>query len=613
MGMKGECYRIGQISLMLSVALFLSVVFAGCLFFSDESDADFQTIEVDGIIYEVSNSDATIIGCIDGLSDLVIPSTFTYQEYQYDVNGIKKEAFAYNRSIEVVEFPDKNMTIGKNAFMECTSLVSVKLTKAIISSDCLFLNCSSLKQATIVEGTTSIPYSCFHGCSSLVDVHIEGDEIVIDPAAFMNCTSLIKIVLPPVVYDYAPNCFHGCLSLEEMIISGESSRIGSQAFSGCSSLKSIVVMPGVRTIEDLSLEYLNLDLLVVPKTIQNLSPNALRESTVRHIMIDDSIDTNEITRFLQPCDYESVHFPLNLKVFESEYKFYDGSTLLSDPDKVVFANNIKGKTFIREGESYHVCDKLITYESGGLITDVVAPLDINFKTEYFSNPSATGYFFDSWYLDPYFKQKWSGIKGTESMTVYGKFYPITYRVVFHSNNDMELTYEQIMTYDVSEKLVTSAFEWKYHTFDKWMTTPDLMIYTEYYLDQQFVKNLCSTQDSTFDLYASWIREDAYVSIYYECVAPGTDDFNASVLVGSSHIVDTFSYDIPGYTFKYWSDGNNKYYPGDIIEVGHSDIYLKAVFDVDIVQTSWFLISIAIVIVIILALIGVYIIYKRRGG
>jgi hypothetical protein len=59
-------------------------------------------------------------------------------------------------------------SIGRDAFQNCSSLISINLPEGVTSIGYnAFYGCSSLTSITIPEGVTSIGYDAFYGCSSL--------------------------------------------------------------------------------------------------------------------------------------------------------------------------------------------------------------------------------------------------------------------------------------------------------------------------------------------------------------------------------------------------------------------------------------------------------------
>ena len=122
-------------------------------------------------------------------------------------------------------------------------------------------------------------------------------------------------------------------------------------------------------------------------------------------------------------------------------------------------------------------------------------------------PKKTGHTFGGWYRteectgDPVE----NGAKFESNATIYAKWAPITYKVVFHDNYrkpEEEKTSEQTLTYDQEERLSYDETKIKrdYYQLDGWAVTSDGEIV---YGTNNPVKNLCSQQGAEKHLYAVW--------------------------------------------------------------------------------------------------------------
>ena len=117
--------------------------------------------------YYISNGTATVYGYDWSAhpTNIVIPSTVTYEGISYSVTSI-----------------------GDSAFYECSSLTTVTIPNSITSiGECAFKDCSSLTSVTIPNSVTSIGGSAFKGCSSLTSVTIGNSVTSIGNEAFCYC------------------------------------------------------------------------------------------------------------------------------------------------------------------------------------------------------------------------------------------------------------------------------------------------------------------------------------------------------------------------------------------------------------------------------------------
>ena len=177
-----------------------------------------------------------------------------------------------------------------------------------------------------------------------------------------------------------------------------------------------------------------------------------------------------------------------------------GSTL------TIWANSFSPYAIVTEG--YRIT---LDPRGGTLAADVpntiVTKLDGTLK-EPLPTPTKTGYTFGGWYWSTEYEDDEkveNNAKFETNTTLYAKWEPITYTVVFHDNYrkpEKEETSEQTLTYDKEERLSydDTKIKREYYQLDGWAETSDGEIV---YGTNQQVKNLCSQQGAEKHLYAVW--------------------------------------------------------------------------------------------------------------
>jgi len=167
------------------------------------------------------------------------------------VTSIGRYAFVDCTSLTSVTIPDSVTSIGSSAFEDCTSLTSVTIPDSVTSiGDDAFYNCTSLTSVTIPDSVTSIGCSAFYNCESLTSVTIPDSVTSISSSTFASCTSLTSVTIPNSVTSIGGGAFCGCTSLTSVTIPDSVTSIGEKAFYYCSSLTSVTIPDSVTSIGD---------------------------------------------------------------------------------------------------------------------------------------------------------------------------------------------------------------------------------------------------------------------------------------------------------------------------------------------------------------------------
>lgn len=158
----------------------------------------------------------------------------SFDEFQYftSVKNIPEE-WLWHSGIKSVVLPNSIISIGGNAFSDCSSLTSISLPNSV----------------------QYIGRGAFYGCSNLTTVECNGEptivnndtEAILCSDAFLWCNALTSVAIPASIRVLQGGAFNGCDQLTEVTIPKTIVSINGNPFIGCSNLQNVNVEAGNNT------------------------------------------------------------------------------------------------------------------------------------------------------------------------------------------------------------------------------------------------------------------------------------------------------------------------------------------------------------------------------
>jgi len=279
--MKGLLQRIWPVGLLL--ALCMLVLPSTMLAAEQKNDIYVNSVDTVGMA-RAANETSTIIDSgtcgenltwtLDNAGTLTINGTGTMYDYIYSNNSSSAPWSAFCSEIKTINFENNVSGIGKYAFANCSYLACVNMIDTIETiNEGAFYNCNSLKTIYIPYSVNSIKNS-FGLCSALENIEVDQknemfcsiygvlfDKTItkliqypagkkgsytisnnvknIEEAAFSHCYGLTSIVIPEgieIINDYT---FNSCISLSKIEIPSSIKTIYDNVFYGCGNISDI--------------------------------------------------------------------------------------------------------------------------------------------------------------------------------------------------------------------------------------------------------------------------------------------------------------------------------------------------------------------------------------
>lgn len=237
-------------------------------------NVDAEQVWIEDICYnliEENNTAEIVLGSL-AQGEVVIPPIVIFEEVEYRVTGIGKNAFSSGGLTSVI-IPEGVISIKEYAFSGCISLMNVTFPKGGTNvGGYAFANCRNLTSLTFPEGDTNVGGYAFSGCNGLTTITIPENSnlTTVGRNSFYGCSNLEFLTM---------NCenigdwFSQITTIKEVILGEKVTTIGNDAFYRCSGLVSVIIPDNsnLTNIESGAFEYCSsLTSISIPQKVTNI-------------------------------------------------------------------------------------------------------------------------------------------------------------------------------------------------------------------------------------------------------------------------------------------------------------------------------------------------------
>ena len=199
------------------------------------------TLTDNGIIFALKGDGTLeVTGLEDWTRNADILSDVTINGYKYQVTSIGEYAFQGRDDMEYLSIPWSVKSIGRYAFLNCGSNVTVNIADP--ESWCKME----------LGNEYSSPFTC---AKKVLVYDRETDRIDIPSGVrsigkytFYQCRSITSLNIPATVTSIGSSAFEDCTELTSLTLSEGLEELGGSAFEGCSRLSSLTLPSTIRTI-----------------------------------------------------------------------------------------------------------------------------------------------------------------------------------------------------------------------------------------------------------------------------------------------------------------------------------------------------------------------------
>lgn len=164
-------------------------------------------------------------------------SSVTFEE-GCELSSLGTYVFYGCEKLSAIDLPDTVNTIGQNSFYGTGLTSFVMPSKMTALPNYMFSDCEQFKEITWAPGITTIGNYAFRNCTSLTQIDIPETVTSIGQYAFAG-TALTDIAIPDSVVTLGTYAFNGCSELSSVKLSVNIETIGNYTFRNCVALEEV--------------------------------------------------------------------------------------------------------------------------------------------------------------------------------------------------------------------------------------------------------------------------------------------------------------------------------------------------------------------------------------
>lgn len=198
---------------------------------------------------DTETKEATVTGGVgNNLYSVSIPDSIGYDNINYPITHIGKEAFKGYRGLTTVSLGNCLKVIEDNAFEGCVELVKLDMPNSLETiKGAAFARCG-FSVVEISDGVKEIGENAFYSSSTLNSVKIGKSVTTIGRRAFSECPALTSVTLGENLKFIKTSAFESCTVLSNIILPSSLQVIDSRAFYN-TALVSVSVPSSVVNID----------------------------------------------------------------------------------------------------------------------------------------------------------------------------------------------------------------------------------------------------------------------------------------------------------------------------------------------------------------------------